>query len=365
MASSREGFTADILASAARRMLVSPFVASIGVLALSLELASFYRLGPYVHFQNLPRWWRVAGYVGSIPSFTLWVNEYITDEVAKNWINDSGWDWDEEIVLVTGGSSGIGSNIIQQLLAKNPQTTIIVLDHVPPKWKATQDSKIHFYQCDLSKSGAVEPTCAKMRKEVGHPTVPINNAGLSRGLTVMEGSITDVDVMVRTNLIAPFLLIKEFLPHMVDINHGHIVNVSSISSLIPPARIADYAATKAGLGALHESLQLELKNIHKAPKVRLSLVILSFVRAPLFKGKTNMSNFLFPLLHVDTVGKKIVEILYSGRGKTIYMPGIFRYISMLRAAPEWIFRIVREGTGKVGVDIKGRQQVDNETGSLR
>lgn len=67
----------------------------------------------------------------------------------------------------------------------------------------------------------------------------------------------------------------------------------------------------------------------ESPLVRLSLVILSFTRTPLLKGETNQSDFLFPLLDVESVSEAIVKTLYSGYGKTIFMPGIMRYVAIL------------------------------------
>jgi all-trans-retinol dehydrogenase (NAD+) len=78
-----------------------------------------------------------------------------------------------------------------------------------------------------------------------------------------------------------------------------------------------------------KSLQLELKHIHDAPKVRLSLGIFSFIKTPLFKGETRQSGFLFPLMDVDTVGEVLADILHSGYGRTIYLPGIMRYVAIL------------------------------------
>lgn len=80
----------------------------------------------------------------------------------------------------------------------------------------------------------------------------------------------------------------------------------------------------------HEkALQLELKHIHNSAKIRLTLGILGFIKTPLFKGETRQSHFLFPLLHVDTVGEAFADALYSGMGRMIYLPGIMRYIAML------------------------------------
>lgn len=69
--------------------------------------------------------------------------------------------------------------------------------------------------------------------------------------------------------------------------------------------------------------------MHNAPKVRTSLAVLSFTKTPLFKGETNQSRFLMPLLHVDTVVDAIVEALDSGLSRTIFLPGIFRFFAGL------------------------------------
>jgi len=63
--------------------------------------------------------------------------------------------------------------------------------------------------------------------------------------------------------------------------------------------------------------------------VRLTNGIFNFIRTPLFKGDSGIPNFVAPLLHVETVSEAIVDSLYSGYGRTIYLPGIMRYISML------------------------------------
>lgn len=80
---------------------------------------------------------------------------------------------------------------------------------------------------------------------------------------------------------------------------------------------------------ISQSLQLELKNIHGARRVRMTLAMFSFIRTPLLRGETRQWNFLFPLLHVETVADAIVEALLSGHGRTIYLPKIMRYVSIL------------------------------------
>src|SRR5205814_2316327 len=145
-------------------------------------------------------------------------------------------------------------------------------------------SNVHYYQADLSSADVVRDVCERVRREVGHPTVLVNNAGIARGFTVLEGAYHDVELTIKTNLTAPFLMAKEFLPHMVAHNHGHIVSICSMSSVVAPPGIVDYAATKNGILSLHEGLQVELARRHAAPRVRLTNGIFNFIRTPLFKG---------------------------------------------------------------------------------
>lgn len=205
---------------------------------------------------------------------------------------------------------------------------------------------VAFFRCDLSNEEEIRAVCLRIREEVGNPTVlgrcilsfcnlgillakavPVNNAGIIRGRMIAEGTYSGNALTLKTNLLAPLLLCKEFLPYMIHRNHGHIVNVSSLSAYIPPPTLADYAASKAGLLILDEVLGLELRYHYKSPKVRTSSVVLGFTGTPMIKGEVNLPGFILPLMHVDTVGDAIVDALYSGYGHQIYLPGITRHLA--------------------------------------
>ncbi|KAJ3957406.1 hypothetical protein N0V92_006021 [Colletotrichum tropicale] len=219
--------------------------------------------------------------------------------MANNWVTDNKWDWDREIIVVTGGSSGIGASIIKHIFARNPKATIVVVDLAPLSWEPPKGSKLHYFKCDLTDTAALKTLCTLIRTQVGDPTVLINNAGIARGATIMEGSYADIELTVKTNLIAPFLLTKEFLPYMVRRNHGHIVNIGSMSSVVPPVRIADYSATKAGLTAMHERAGPEwiwrlarettasAKDIPYTPRQKINDLTGTFDLEEASKAKTN------------------------------------------------------------------------------
>ena len=347
--------------------------------SLNIDLSSF----------DLPQLARTALYLGGAGLF-LSANALLNKWTVNNWTASRAGEWshwEREIVVVTGGSSGIGAQVVQGLLARNPQTRIVIIDFAPLAWTPPAGmlgANLHYFQADLSKSDEIRAVCARVRDEVGHPTVLVNNAGLSRGFGVLEGTYADVEVTLKTNLTAPFLLVKEFVPEMARNNHGHVLNVCSMSAVVPPPGIVDYAASKAGVQALHEGLSMELKHRYNAPRVRLTNCVFSFIRTPLLRGsRPNQPQFLSPLLHVETVSQAIVDALYSGYGSVIYLPGVMRYATMLvgghalprfaacsltfsqRAAPEWLFRLlIANGTAKLAVGFKGRQALDEAGGLL-
>lgn len=180
------------------------------------------------------------------------LNDYLTGQFHNNWSQDKSWDWSKEVFLITGGSSGIGASVAQILSSRNPQTRIVIVDCAPLTFVPSRKGGLSFFHCDLSQAADIKSTCARIRKEVGDPTVVFNNAGLTRGKSVLEGQYQDVQLTMKVDLIAPFLILKEFLPAMIQRNHGHILASSSMSALIPPANLADYGASKAGLVAMHE-----------------------------------------------------------------------------------------------------------------
>jgi all-trans-retinol dehydrogenase (NAD+) len=268
MATLREGPNIDIVARIVRKTalnehLTLPVAAAVAFLSckssgryLAKIADVLSRLGADSSFVSRAVA-RRAGHVAlglGTAGFLISLNDWLNKWCANNWTatKKGEWDWDHEIVVVTGASSGVGASVVQKLLERNPRTTLVVVDFAPLSWTPPEGSKVHYYQADLSSPGVVRDVCERIRTEVGHPTVLVNNAGIARGFTVMEGTYADVELTIKTNLLAPFLLVKEFLPDMVKHNHGHIVSVCSMSSVVAPPGLVDYSATKSGILSLHE-----------------------------------------------------------------------------------------------------------------
>ncbi|KAJ3476850.1 hypothetical protein NLG97_g8996 [Lecanicillium saksenae] len=184
----------------------------------------------------------------------------------------------------------------------------------------------------------------RVREEVGHPTVLFNNAGVARGGPILFTPPETVEMVIKTNLIAQYYVTQQFLGNMVRTDHGHIVYSGSLSSVTPPPTIGPYSSTKAGLTALHDALQLELKFMYDAPRVRQTLGIFGFIRTPMV-GVIRGGSFMVPFLEVESVAESIVDSVYSTHSRTIYLPGAASFSAGLRGAPIWMLNTFKSGVG--------------------
>lgn len=203
---------------------------------------------------------RRPAWIAAVVTAAYAFNCYLTRQVTNNWTEDKTYDFDREIVLITGGSSGIGASVAQEFLRRNPRTRMVIVDFADMKWEAPAGSKVHFYHCDLSDAAAVKAMADKVRAEVGHPTVLLNNAGVARASPIIAAAPAEQELVIKTNLLGQFYVTQQFLPEMVRRDHGHILYSSSMSSVFPMPMIAPYSSTKAGLSALHDVSQFSFAN---------------------------------------------------------------------------------------------------------
>lgn len=214
-------------------------------------------------------------------------------QAALNNFTHSSYDWRREIVVVTGGSGGLGDLLVRKLAKECIK--VISIDIVPPATplrkfasstsclfsyiypvvyskvthcRSVLASNAFFYQMDITKTESIKRAADEIRRDHGDPTVLVNNAGAMSQTTVRDDTEEGIRRVFDINIIANFLLIKEFLPAMVKRNHGHVINIASMASFITGVRNVSYACTKVAVLALHEGLAQELMHAYNANKVR-------------------------------------------------------------------------------------------------
>jgi hypothetical protein len=114
----REGFCADVVLKLIRRTVLNP-----NLLLPLVLLARFTKKGQDLSILHpkAARWLRQLFYI----AVARGVGRWLSDKVRNNWVNDK-YDWSKEIVLITGGSTGIGASIVK--LLDEMKVTVVVLD---------------------------------------------------------------------------------------------------------------------------------------------------------------------------------------------------------------------------------------------
>ncbi|OBT97350.2 hypothetical protein VE01_04358 [Pseudogymnoascus verrucosus] len=185
--------------------------------------------------------------------------------ILNNWTSDK-WDWRREVVLITGGCSGIGEQIARKFAERNIK--VVVLDITPPK--VAMPTLVHFYKCDITSPETIRSTARRISEDVGCPSILINNAGIGSAKPLLDETDEEIRRTFDVNNIAHFWVVREFLPHMIKQNHGHVVTVASMASFVTLASNVSYSCTKAAALSFHEGLAQELRHRYDARKVRTS-----------------------------------------------------------------------------------------------
>ncbi|CEO58307.1 hypothetical protein PMG11_03038 [Penicillium brasilianum] len=273
------------------------------------------------------------------------INSYISYQAQNNWIRLGPWDPSKELVLLTGGCSGIGKQILEDLTKLNVK--VIILDVQDPTFELP--SNTFFYRADITSSSVVKEVGDQIRKEHGNPTILINNAGVGFGETILEMPEERIRLTMEVNSLSHYWTVKEFLPSMVQNDHGHIITVASIASFAAVGELAAYASSKAAALAFHESLTQELRHWYKAKKVRTSVIHPFWVRTPLIDGLIKAGkHFKAPLMSPKDVSSAVVKQIVTQSGGQVIIPKGQNSASFLRGLPSWMQERVRnQGSAKL------------------
>ncbi|KAH8178063.1 short chain dehydrogenase domain-containing protein [Sarocladium implicatum] len=256
-----------------------------------------------------------------------------------------GWNWANEIAVVTGGSSGIGKCIVDRLVALGLRVAVLDVQDLPKDLQA--NPRVSFYRCDVTSSESVGEAADALRRELGHPSILINNAGVTQPTPILKMPESFLRRIFGVNLMSMWFTTQQFLPRMIQLNKGHVITVASIASFVALPSGADYSATKAGALAFHEALASELKHLYKSPNVLTTVVHPNFVRTPLIEDLVNsLESSGVRLLTPDDIAKEVVSQIKSKRGGQLIIPSSVSLISGIRGWPTWLQELLRDTVGR-------------------
>ena len=192
----------------------------------------------------------------------------------------------DRVVLVTGGSSGIGAALATELGELG--ATVVVVARREKELKGVVErivaagGKASYVVADLAEMDQCDAATAEVLDRHGRIDVLINNAGHSirRPASEQLERFHDVERLMRINYFAPARLTRGALPKMREQGFGHIINVLSAGARFPAPMFGGYTASKAALAQFGDTLSAELahENIH------VTSVFLPFVRTPMMEA---------------------------------------------------------------------------------
>lgn len=155
------------------------------------------------------------------------------------------------VVLVTGGSRGIGLATARRFAALGDRVAVTYNSSPPP-------DDFFAVRCDVTDSAQVDAAFGAVEEHFGPVEVLVSNAGITRDMLVLRMSEADFSAVIDANLTAAYRVAKRATQGMLRARRGRIIFVGSVVGLLGSAGQSNYAAAKAGLVGLARSLAREL-----------------------------------------------------------------------------------------------------------
>jgi len=159
-----------------------------------------------------------------------------------------------KVVLITGGSSGIGKSVGEFLANKN--YTVYGTSRFPEKYL---NSEFPMIKLDVTNTDSISECVSELISKAGQIDVLINNAGVGITGPLEEIPMEEMKRNFETNLFGPINMINAVLPYMRAQKSGQILNITSIAGYMGLPFRGVYSASKGALELITESYRMELK----------------------------------------------------------------------------------------------------------
>ena len=233
---------------------------------------------------------------------------------------------EEKVVLVTGGSRGIGKEVAMKFAKEGYN---VVTNYVSDKTDKeglkkefeNNNVKALVLKADVSKTEDVENLVKQAIDTFGKIDVLVNNAGITRDNLLMRMPEEDFDKVIETNLKGTFLVTKAVTKYMMKKRQGSIINLASVVGVVGNAGQSNYSASKAGIIGFTKSVAKELASRN----IRANAVAPGFIETDMTsvlkdEVKENIYNQI-PLKRMGNA-REVAELIYFlGSEKSSYITG--------------------------------------------
>ena len=257
---------------------------------------------------------------------------------------DDGQIGSGKTALITGASGGIGEAMAHCFARGGFDLVLVARSADKLAALATRLASQHAIRAwaqpaDLSRAGSARKLRLALQRDKQVIDVLVNNAGV-----IEHGAFVDMPAkrhqqLIDLNVSSLTAMLAEFLPPMLARGHGRNLNVASIAAFQPVPSLATYAATKAYVLSLSESLAEELQGSGVSITALCPGITATGMLDGVKAGSSQLVNLPgFLIGDVDEVAAEAYAACI--RGQVIEVPGVVNQVALLasRAAPKWLLR---------------------------
>lgn len=217
----------------------------------------------------------------------------------------------DKVVLITGGSSGIGLATAQKMAAAGAVTIICGRDEdklaEARALVESEGNKLYTYSVDIADMEDCDRFVAKLLGDFGHVDILVNNAGRSirRGIENSFDRFHDLERTMQLNYFGALRVTYGLLPKMMERRQGHVINISSIGVLTNAPRFSAYVASKGALDAWTRCAASEFADLN----IQFTTINMPLVRTPMIAPTQLYNNVptLNPEQAADLVAQAVIH----------------------------------------------------------
>jgi all-trans-retinol dehydrogenase (NAD+) len=264
----------------------------------------------------------------------LWTFYYVLEATVKLFLPENLFykDISGQVLLITGGGSGIGRLMCLRFARLGATVVTWDINQAGNNETVAMVKKEGFravaYTVDMSRKEDIYDAAIRTKEEVGPVTILINNAGIVSGSTILDTPDARIVKTFEVNTFAHFWTIKAFLPDMLAMKQGHVVNVASLAGQAGSNKLVDYCASKFAAVGLDESFRVELFVQGHSDYIKTTVVCPYYISTGMFSG---VYSKVVPILEPEFVADRVVSAVLTNK-EMVLLPWWSMILLLLKAS---------------------------------
>lgn len=243
-------------------------------------------------------------------------------------------------ILITGGASGIGRLLGEQMLAAGAASLILwdineALLHECVTHLRARGHTVHGFVVDVTQQSHIDAAVAEMQAQSLVVDILVNNAGIVVGKAFADYTHTQIAREMAINALAPMHITLALMPMLRSRPAAHIVNIASAASMLGNPRMSVYVASKWAMAGWSDSLRIELAALQ--PIIRVTRINPFYIATGMFAG---VRSPIIPILSPDVVIPRIIRAI-ERNALSLQLPSIVNILPLVRSLlPSALFDLI-------------------------